>query len=503
MKNILFTSAISFLLFFGKSDNSFSQTIAAGRGHTLALCSDNSVQAWGNSWFGQVGDDTIIDRWSPVDVMSPANYGITALAAGWSHSLALKNNGTLLTWGNNQYGQLGDNTITDRWTPVFVHGQNDIGLLSGIVAIAGGYGHSIALKNDGTVWTWGRNDYGQLGDNTLNSSYVPVQVHGPADVGFLSGIIAVTAGWYHCLALKNDGTVWSWGWNDNGQLGDSTKISKSVPVQIVGAGNMGFLSGIIGIAAGRVNSFALKNDGTVWSLGWNNYGQLGDNTLNEQWVPVQMHGAGNIGFLTGITKIASGRSHFLALKNDGTVWACGWNTYGQLGDNSMTDGITPVQVRGPGNAGFLTGITEIIGGGIHSFAVKNDGTRWIWGDNTYGQIGDNSTTKRLTPVQPAGLCSSSTTDVSQTQENNWELFFNNLVTGEELQGTLFLSEDTKLRIEILDLNGRRIKEESIQGIRGINKLNIDLAHAASGIYLLRISGAEKQVIVKFVKASAK
>ena len=189
------------------------------------------------------------------------------ISTGEEHTLALKSDGTVWAWGSNDNGQLGDGTYTYRITPV------QVGSLSDIIAIACGgvldtkKGFSIALKSDGAVWAWGGNDNGQLGDGTKIGKANPVQVNG------LSDVIAVAGGGSHAAALKSDGTVWTWGYNSDGELGDGTKTKRTTPVQVSG------LSNIIAIACGGYHTVALKSDGTIWTWGYNGYGQLGDGTV--------------------------------------------------------------------------------------------------------------------------------------------------------------------------------------------------------------------------------
>ena len=398
--------------------------IAGGTWHSFALCPDSTVRTWGGGGgggfynVGQLGDNTTIDRYTPVQVHGPGNIGfltgITALQIGESeiNCYALRYDGTVWNWGYNLYAQLGDNTTTNRLTPVQVLGPGGISVLSGIVSVAAGDFHALALKNDGTVWAWGSGYRGQYGDGTTTDKLTPVQVHGPGNLGFLTGITAIAAGGDFNLALRNDGTVWAWGWNQYGQLGDNSQFDRYTPVQVHGPGNIGLLTGITAISAGDAHSIALKNDGTVWAWGDNEFGQLGVNTntgvntLTNTWAPVQVHGFNNVGFLTGINAISAGDSHCLVLKND-TVVAWGWNINGQLGDNtSFVDKYTPLQVHGPGNVGILTGIIEIAAADRHSVAYKNDGTVWDWGYNSFGGLGDNTTVNRSTPVQVQYLCSS-------------------------------------------------------------------------------------------------
>ena len=297
----------------------------------------------------------------------------TKVACGSGHTVALKNDGTVWACGDNEYGQLGDGTTRNRTTPVQVGG------LSRVIAIAAGDGYTIALKNDGTVWACGDNEYGQLGDGTTANRTTPVQV---SDLG---GVAAIAAGYRHTAVLKNDGTVWAWGYNYYGQLGDGTTIHSMTPVQV------NELDGVTAIAAGYRHTIALKNDGTVWSWGYNKYGQLGDETKTDSATPVQVNGLGEV------TAIATRYYHTVALKNDGTIWAWGYNEYGQLGDGTTIDWNTPVQVSG------LNGVTAITAGDLHTVALKNDGTVWAWGYNYYGQLGDGTTIDRNTPVQVSGL----------------------------------------------------------------------------------------------------
>ncbi|RKG48667.1 kelch-like protein [Corallococcus sp. AB011P] len=292
-------------------------------------------------------------------------------AAGDHHTLALKQDGTVWAWGSNGYGQLGDGTTTNRLTPVQVQG------LTGVVALTADGAHSLALKHDGTVWAWGYNGKGQLGDGTLTTQFTPVQVQG------LTGVAALSAGADHTLALKHDGTVWAWGGNDYGQLGDGTWTVRLTPVQVQG------LTGVVAVDAGYFHTQALKSDGTVWAWGANHWGQLGNGTTTARPTPAEVPG------LTGVAALSAGWGQTFALKNDGTVWAWGYDGNGRLGHGGS--GFSPAPVQG------LTGVAAVTAGGAHTFALKQDGTVWVWGYNAYGQLGDGTLTERHTPVQLPGL----------------------------------------------------------------------------------------------------
>jgi len=383
--------------------------VAAGFAYAVSLKSDGTVWTWGENELGQLGDNTTTKRHTPVQVKGPGGSGfLTNMKAidakESSHTVALKEDGTVWAWGYNYGGDLGDNTTTDRYVPVQVLGSGGVGFLTDVTTVTAGGWHTAALKNDGTVWAWGWNTNGQLGDNTTTDRYTPVQVLGPGGVGFLTDVTTVTAGGCHTAALKEDGTVWTWGANWNGQLGDNTTTTRHTPVQVLGPGGVGVLTGVKTVVEGYSHTVALKEDGTVWAWGWNNEGQLGDNTTTDRQSPVQVLGPGGAGVLTGVTAVAAGRYHSLALKEDGTVWAWGDNSTGQLGDNTTTDRLAPVQVLGPGGTGILSDVTVITAGAYFTAALKNDGTVRAWGSNDCGQMGNNTTSEHAvtTPVQVLG-----------------------------------------------------------------------------------------------------
>jgi hypothetical protein len=312
--------------------------------------------AWGYNGDGQLGDGTTLDSNLPELVRSLS--WAKSVAAGYTHSLALKSDGTVSAWGSNFAGGLGDGSIVDHLTPVDVLG------LSGIVSIAAEYGYSAAVKSDGTVWAWGLNNVGQLGDGSTVNRDVPVQAQNLTDV------VAIAADEGN-LALKSDGTVWAWGG------GAPTLVPN--------------LSGIRAISAKGGHSLALDSGGVVWAWGSNAFGELGDGTTTNRDTPAPVLN------LSGIRSIAAGQVHSLAIGDDGTVWAWGWNASGQLGDGTTTDRHTPVQVQD------LTGVIAIAGGGVHSLALRDDGTVWAWGDNGDSELGDGTFANRLTPVQVKGL----------------------------------------------------------------------------------------------------
>jgi alpha-tubulin suppressor-like RCC1 family protein len=283
------------------------------------------------------------------------------VAAGQQHTVALRPDTTLWAWGSNAHGQLGDGTTIDRESPV------QIG--SGFVAVAAGGSHTVAVKYDGTLWAWGYNVAGQVGDGTAEERHAPVQIG--------TGYRLVAAGMAHTVAIKNDGTVWAWGSNYKGQIGNGTLANQLSPVQIGSA--------YASIAAGAYHSAAVKMDGTLLAWGSNAYGQLGDGTTADRPLPGPALGG------TGFASVSAGAAHTVAVKADGTLWTFGSNANGRLGDGTTIQRTSPVQIG--------SGFRAAAAGGSHTLAVKTDRTLWAWGWNAHGQVGTGTTADALAPVQ--------------------------------------------------------------------------------------------------------
>ncbi|GGP44685.1 hypothetical protein GCM10010214_16960 [Streptomyces abikoensis] len=292
--------------------------VSGGDRHTLALTSDGQVWAWGANNSGQLGDGTTTKKTTPQQVGLPP---VRAIAAGGYHSLALGNDGTVFTWGDNTWGQLGDGTNINRNTPQQLH-------QSPAKYISAGTGHSLAINSDDFVMAWGDNARGQLGDGTTISRTSPVQTVG------ITEVIAVDGGYFHTLALKQDGSLWSWGDNGAGQLGDHTLKGRTTPVKVA-APSYGVFKAI---AAGGAHSLALEQNGWIWAWGLNMNGQLGtgDISASYSWVPKSAQDQYHV------VAIAAGNAHSLSAKEDGSVWAWGNNGFGQLGNNSNTHSWVPV-----------------------------------------------------------------------------------------------------------------------------------------------------------------
>ena len=334
--------------------------VCAGDDHTVALKGDGTVWAWGYNGSGQLGDGTRDKSAVPVKVANIS--GIKAIASGLDHTIALKEDGTVWAWGDNYYGQLGDGTTIYSNIPVKVAG------MSGVKSIYAGGDRNIVIKEDGTVWAWGDNRDGRLGDGTNENSKTPIKING------LTGVTEISVGLCHTVAVKEDGTVWAWGLNSYGQFGDGIYNGYSmVPKQITG------ISGVKAVAAGGVHTLLLKEDGTVWASGDNPYGQLGNGTKSYSCTPIQV-----VGIDGGVKEIAAGEIFSVALKEDGTVWTWGADDYGQLCNGSGGSSISPLKVPGANS------VKAITAGFNHTSAIQDNGMLLAWGRNDDGQLGDGT-----------------------------------------------------------------------------------------------------------------
>jgi len=385
------------------SDTDWEYLAPESSDHHHAIKLDGTVYAWGVNSNYQLGDGSSTGRLSPVQIPTPDN--IVHIASGGYHTIflvdsnvpwqgvissgiesgeafgqtqLLGSNGLLYTWGDARYGVLGNGTYqTDAL---------DADVLSPTVISSGvkwkdisvGSQHMIALKLDGTLWSWGLNTNGQLGKGTTtnnNANGTPVQI------GSDSNWISVSAGDNHSLAIKSNGTIWAWGAGLYGRLGVGDTSGRTSPTQI------GSDSNWISVSAGSLHTLAIKANGTLWAWGNNDNGRLGDNSTTQRNSPVQ------IGASTNWMKVSAGNSHTVALKSDGTLWSWGYNAYGQLGDGTTTQKTSPIQI------GTDTNWKEIYAGNQYTFAIKNNGTLWAWGWNNYRVFGNGTTTNSLVPIQ--------------------------------------------------------------------------------------------------------
>jgi YD repeat-containing protein len=278
---------------------------------------------WGNGGSGQVGDGTALGRSSPV---TTAGRGTTwsQVSAAYENIAAIKTDGTLWTWGQGTSGALGDGTIVAKSSPVTTAGGG-----TNWRQTSAGYDYTIAIKTDGTLWTWGYNGFGQLGTGTTLDRSSPATTAGGGTTWS-----QIACGYYHCTSVKSDGTLWTWGYNQNGQLGDGTTLNRSSPITVAGGG-----TNWRQIAPGHYGSAGIKTDGTLWTWGTNTAGNAGDGTTLNRSSPVTTAGGG-----TNWKQVARGRSGGAAIKTDGTLWLWGDNSLGTVGDGTTINKSSPITV---------------------------------------------------------------------------------------------------------------------------------------------------------------
>ncbi len=344
-----------------------ASAVAAGFGHTLVIKEDRSVYAWGWNNQGQLGDGTTEDRDAAIPVTGLAD--IVAIAAGDDHSLALAADGTLWAWGGNDYGQLGTLGSAKESRPIEVRS------IGPVRAIAAGENFSVVLRRDGTVMSWGSDDRGQLGTGGRAAAGAPAVIAG------LNDVIAVSAGGNYGAALREDGTVWTWGANDRGQLGNGTTADRPRPAPVEG------LSGITAIACGYEHALAVRNDGTLLAWGANSSGQLGDGSTQDRRRPVVVQGAGDV------AAVAAGHEHSAAVLKNGKVMGWGANLHYEL-----LKPFRPTAVKAE-PLPFLDGAVMITSGGYHLTTILGDGTVRSWGANSFGQLGNQRRAYARLPVQ--------------------------------------------------------------------------------------------------------
>ena len=311
------------------------------------------LKGWGRNDYGQA-------NWQPFAVPN-----ISKIASGGHSTFFIRADGTLWAMGYNNVGQLGDGTTTTRSGPIQI--------ATGVDEVATSGEQTLFVKTDGTLWAMGYNNYGQLGDGTTTNRLTPVQV--------ATEVSKVACGNGHSLFLKTDGVLWAMGYNLDGRLGDGTTIHRSTPVQVT--------TDVTQISAGAGHSLYVKTDETLWAMGLNNYGQLGVGNTTNRTTPVQVDTGVRQASACGYADNYYGHSVFV--KTDNTLWAMGRNSHGQLGDGTTAQRLTPVPIA--------TEVSQAYGGALHTVFMKTDHTLWSTGHNGNGQLGDYTTTDRSAPAQ--------------------------------------------------------------------------------------------------------
>jgi alpha-tubulin suppressor-like RCC1 family protein len=343
-------------------------SISAGGSHTAAITTANTAYLWGFGTSGQLGDRTIVSKSSPVLVTAYNEttnvYGSwSAAAAGVTHTVAITSSKSLYAWGVNSTGQLGDGTTIDKLLPV----ATTASVPTAWKQISYNVSAAVAIDSTGSLWTWGNGFFGQIGDNTVNSKSAPVKIGS-------SSWSMVSAGFLTAFGITTAGALYGWGLNNAGQLGDGTTVTRSSPVQI---GNKSWSI----VSAGPSFTTAIDSTGALYTWGYNGFGSLGDNTTVNKSSPIQIG-------TSSWSKVMSGNNNAFAIDITGALWAWGFGNVGQLGDSTTSSKSSPVQI---GTSSWTS-----IGAGA---GITTTGTLYTWGGNSTGQLGDGTTTTRSSPVK--------------------------------------------------------------------------------------------------------
>ena len=405
----------------------FSQVSAAQLRFSLAVGSDGNAYAWGDNRYGQLGDGTKTSRSTPVMVKKPdrttypdvpADFTYVQVSTGTDHSLAVGSDGYAYAWGYNSDGQLGNNSTNSSPVPVRVRDPSsptDTSRALRATQVSAGSEYSLALGSDGYAYAWGYNNFGQLG-NGGGSSTVPARVRDPAsptDTGKGLKAKQVSAGTWSSLALGSDGYAYAWGYNNLGQLGDGTKTSRSTPVMVKEPDRRTYPDlpadfTYAQVSAGYEHSLALGSDGYAYAWGFNNSGQLGNNTTSDRGgnpVPARVRDPASptdTGKGLKAKQVSAGIWHSLAIDTGGNTWAWGGNSEGQLGNNTTNNQTIPVRVFASAHSTSLAGpwlnTAQISAEGSSSLVLGTDGYAYAYGGNYYGQLGDGTRTDSKVPV---------------------------------------------------------------------------------------------------------
>jgi len=343
----------------------YHNQIASGGLYSCVIGS-GSIKCWGQNGSGQLGNGATTDSYLPVSV-SGITDAVSITASGSGHTCALRSNGTIKCWGNNQYGQLGDGTTNNSSTPVDVTG------ITNAVALSAGLNHTCSVLSDGSIKCWGLNDYSQLGNGSTANSAMPVTVSG------ISTAVNVILGQLHSCSLLSTGAIKCWGGNVFGQLGNGSTNTSTIPIDVTG------ISGATDLVSGQMHSCAVLSGGSLKCWGRNDYGQLGDGNMTNSSIPVTVSG------LSGISKVSSLYNHTCAVSG-GIVKCWGYNTSSQLGNGLTSNSSIPVIV-----SDISTG-SEVAPGSFHTCTLLSDDSVKCWGGNQYGALGDGTTNNSTTPV---------------------------------------------------------------------------------------------------------
>ncbi|MCL9809912.1 T9SS type A sorting domain-containing protein [Flavobacterium luminosum] len=438
--------------------------VSTGGVHTIGLKDGGTLWSWGRNNQGQLGtgENTTITNKIPKQIGTESNW--VKISAGNAHNLAIKTDGTLWAWGRNLDGQVGVGTSTS-----YFNFPQQIGSDTDWEFISAGDEFSLAIKKNGTLWAWGDNAFGQLGDNSTSDKNTPIQIGIATDWSFVS------AGTEHSLGINKNGELWAWGKNSSARFGINTPSYSHVPIRIGSDTDWSV------VLASREHGVGLKTNGTFWTWGSNATGQLGDGTTSPKTSPI------NIVAFNEATAIAKGHQHTLVIKKDGTLWSWGGNATGQLGIGTPLSPTAPGPTLTPTRENTFNNSWVFVSSKItHTVAIKSDGSLFTWGNNIGGQLGDNTQTAKSSPTSVS--CPTLGLDDIAVKENIM-VYPNPVTTILKFKNT----EDIPFSsIEILDITGKVLLQQNFA-------TEINVENLANGIYFVRANGGDVVFQSRFMK----
>jgi uncharacterized repeat protein (TIGR02543 family) len=377
--------------------------VSFGSDHSSAITSEGRIFTWGYNIYGQLGDGTQAFKSTPTDITHQfsltAGEKIIQVTLGIAHSSAITSEGRLFTWGWNNFGQLGDGTTANRTTPTDITHQFNLNIGEKIIQASLGHGHSAVITSESRIFIWGWNNNGQLGDGTSSNRLKPTNITHRFYLPAGETIIQVSLNMNHSSAITSEGRIFTWGHNIFGQLGDGTTSNRTKPTDITHQFNLNIGETIIQVSLGWYHTSAITSEGRIFTWGNPASGQLGSNPIGDNRIPNDITSSFGLSAGETIIQVEFGGNHSSVITSEGRVFTWGSNNYGQLGDGTTSNRTIPTDITDQFDLMDGETIIQVEFGGSHSSVITSEDRIFTWGLNNYGQLGDGTTSNRSTPEE--------------------------------------------------------------------------------------------------------